>query len=226
MKLKKLATFILLLPIVILSGCSDNQEPLESHRGGPYPVPDFSEFADKQNYTELEYGENNYSSCLYTVKEEYLEFADDIEMTAYDHDENIHHTNADVYNVKEIDGDFMVAVKYSDDDSYYAFINSTYEFSSFENLLEVTNIENYCDVKKVTGELDISCESIDDIISQMTDAQIIPYSENEPHVNGTTESIGKVSFKSPIYRGNFYIEFFDDNYAVFHFSGNRIIISY
>lgn len=238
--MKIIILLLIILHIFMLTGCGGSQEPLESHRGGPTLMPDesyiaqatlrdFSEFDIYEIYSNLTYGEGYYTCYNYTINEEYLDYYDDIIMTSNWADEENYSINAEIYKIKDINSNFMFAIKYAGNKEYYAFINRGYEFTSFVNLLNVTALDKYCEISFVKGEPDINCENMSEVVQGLINSQIITYAQSIGHTD-EKDCIGTVHLKSDVYSGEhfkgFEIRFYKDNYAVVDIDDMETILKY
>lgn len=238
--MKRVIFILIILPIFMFTGCGDSQEMLKSHFDGPVLMPDesyvaqatlrdFSEMDNYEIYSHLTYGEGYYTCYNYTIDEKYLDYYDDIIMTTNRADEENYSINAEVYKIKDINSDFMFAVKYADSEGYYAFINRSYEFNSFENLLNATALDKYCEIASVNGEPDISCENMSEISQSLINSQIVPYIRSTGHTD-EKDCIGTVLLKSDVYNSEcfkgFEIRFYKDNYAVVDIDDMETVLKY
>lgn len=150
-------------------------------------------------------------------------------MTADWADENNYSINAEVYKIKDINSDFMFAIKYAGSEGYYAFINRSYEFTSFENLLSTTALDKYCEISHVEGEPNINCENLNEIAQILSDSQVIPYMRSTEHTD-EKNLIGTAFLKSDVYNSKhfkgFEIRFYKDNYAVVDIDDTETVFKY
>lgn len=238
--MKKVIFLLIMLPIFLFTGCGGSQEILESHFDGPILMPDesyvaqatlrdISEMDNYEIYSHLTYGEKYYTCYNYTIDESYLDYYDDIIMTTNLADEKNYSINAEVYKIKDINSDFMFAIKYADSEGYYAFINRSYEFTSFENLLNATALDKYCEIASVEGEPGIKCDNMSDIAQSLINSRIVPYIRSTGHTD-EKDCIGTVFLKSDVYNSEcfkgFEIRFYKDNYAVVDIDDMETVLKY
>lgn len=123
-------------------------------------IPKWEEMSISQQFNELEYKNNKYSSRITQIsKEKILEKVGNYTLKGYDtYSKTTYHKKGEIYSIKNIADKCAVAVKFEEDSNYYVYVNSYYrpktlgEFMKDLNLKEITYFGtiyyNYWDINK------------------------------------------------------------------------------
>ena len=106
-------------------------------------VPKWNEMSISQQFYEVEYNNNKYSSRITKIsKDKILKNIGNATLTGYDtYTETTYSKNGELYSIKNISEKCAVAVKFEGDEDYYVYINSYYRPKTLGEFMEVLNLK-------------------------------------------------------------------------------------
>lgn len=107
-------------------------------------VPNWDEMPVSQQFSYVEYGENEYSSRMTKLDASYVGAAmDTVVMTGRDQITNEMHTiNATLYTVKDFSQECVIAVQFEGREDYYVYVNSYYRPETLGDFIEDLNLRD------------------------------------------------------------------------------------
>lgn len=107
-------------------------------------VPKWNEMSISQQFYEVEYNNNKYSSRTTKIsKDKILKNTGNTTLTGYDtYTETTHSKKVDLYSIKGIAEKCAIAVKFEGDTDYYVYVNSYYRPKTLGEFIEVLNLKD------------------------------------------------------------------------------------
>ena len=107
-------------------------------------VPKWNEMSISQQFYEVEYNNNKYSSRTTKIsKDKILKNTGNTTLTGYDtYTETTHSKKGDLYSIKGIAEKCAIAVKFEGDTDYYVYVNSYYRPKTLGEFIEVLNLKD------------------------------------------------------------------------------------
>lgn len=110
-------------------------------------VPKWNEMSISQQFGEVEYNNNKYSSRIAKIsKDNIIKNIGNATLTGYDtYTETTYSKKGDLYSIKGIAEKCAIAVKFEGDTDYYVYVNSYYRPKTLGEFIEVLNLkDNIC----------------------------------------------------------------------------------
>lgn len=107
-------------------------------------VPRWNEMSISQQFGEVEYTNNKYSSRIAKIsKNNIIKNIGNTTLTGYDtYTETIYSKKGDLYSIKGIAEKCAIAVKFEGDTDYYVYVNSYYRPKTLGEFIEVLNLKD------------------------------------------------------------------------------------
>lgn len=107
-------------------------------------VPKWNEMSISQQFYEVEYNNNKYSSRTTKIsKDKILKNTGNTTLTGYDtYTETTYSKKGDLYSIKGIAEKCAIAVKFEGDTDYYVYVNSYYRPKTLGEFIEVLNLKD------------------------------------------------------------------------------------
>ncbi len=106
-------------------------------------VPKWNEMSISQQFYEVEYNNNKYSSRITKIsKDKILKNIGNATLTGYDaYTETTYSKNGELYSIKSIDEKCAIAIKFEGNTDYYVYVNSYYRPKTLGEFMEVLNLK-------------------------------------------------------------------------------------
>lgn len=107
-------------------------------------VPRWNEMSISQQFGEVEYNNNKYSSRIAKIsKDNIIKNIGNTTLTGYDtYTETTYSKKGDLYSIKGIAEKCAIAVKFEGDTDYYVYVNSYYRPKTLGEFIEVLNLKD------------------------------------------------------------------------------------
>ncbi len=166
-------------------------------------VPKWEEMAISQQFYEVEYKNNIYSSRETKILEDELfENIGDAVLTGRDtYNETVYSKNANLYSIKNISEECAIALQFEDDNDYYVYVNDFYKpetLGQFMNDLNLKNITSFGTISyKYLDELqDGSSEIVNVEFYDVNDDEIWQMLFNDENLENVYSDVDSWKYRS------------------------------